>query len=101
MAPYGAVLLDTLSILGFAASAQEAAVGEPQIFFNLTYTECLDKVAAYSGSAPDNSGLPWDDTMSSFPSNETDDGVQAETGSSLSRRGRIFNLGKRGPVVRY
>ncbi|KAM5528325.1 secreted in xylem 1 protein [Fusarium oxysporum f. sp. phaseoli] len=99
MAPYSVVILGTLSILGFAASAQEAAVPEPQIFFNLTYTEYLDKVAAASGrSPPDTSDLPWDDTMSSLLSNGTDDGVQTETGSSLSRRGRIVNLGKREPV---
>ncbi|WKT54424.1 hypothetical protein QSH57_005008 [Fusarium oxysporum f. sp. vasinfectum] len=48
MAPYGVVLLGTLSILGFAASAQEAAAPEPQICFNFTYTEHLDKVAAAS-----------------------------------------------------
>nr|ARR28624.1 secreted in xylem 1 [Fusarium oxysporum f. sp. medicaginis] len=99
MAPYSMVLLGTLSIFGFAAYAQDAAVREPQIFFNLTYTEHLAKVAASSGgSVPDNSDLPWDDTMSSFPWNGTDDGNQTETGSSLSRRGRIFNLGKREPV---
>ncbi|KAG7424264.1 hypothetical protein Forpi1262_v014491 [Fusarium oxysporum f. sp. raphani] len=98
MAPYSMVLLGALSILGSAAYAQEAAVREPQIFFNLTYTEHLDKVAASSGSLPDNSDLPWDDIMSSYPWNGTDDGVQTETGSSLSRRGRIFNLGKRDPV---
>ncbi|EXA28676.1 hypothetical protein FOVG_19730 [Fusarium oxysporum f. sp. pisi HDV247] len=98
MAPYSMVLLGTLSILGSAAYAQEAAVREPQIFFNLTYTEHLDKVAASSGSPPDNIDLPWDDTMTSFPWNGTDDGVQTETGSSLSRRGRISNLGKRDPV---
>nr|ARR28623.1 secreted in xylem 1 [Fusarium oxysporum f. sp. medicaginis] len=99
MAPYSVVLLGTLSILGFTAYAQEAVVREPQIFFNLTYTEHLAKVAAASGrSPPDNSDLPWEDTMSSFPWNGTDDGNQTETGSSLSRRGRIFNLGKREPV---
>ncbi|TXB97257.1 hypothetical protein FocTR4_00012230 [Fusarium oxysporum f. sp. cubense] len=88
MAPYGIVLLGILSILGSAAYAQEAAVQEPQVFFNLTYDEYLDKVAASSG----------DDTMSSLPSNETYDSVQTETSSSLSRRGRVFNLGKREPV---
>ncbi|EMT73072.1 hypothetical protein FOC4_g10000324 [Fusarium odoratissimum] len=98
MAPYGIVLLGILSILGSAAYAQEAAVQEPQVFFNLTYDEYLDKVAASSGSVPDNSDLPWDDTMSSLPSNETYDSVQTETSSSLSRRGRVFNLGKREPV---
>ncbi|EXA28588.1 hypothetical protein FOVG_19815 [Fusarium oxysporum f. sp. pisi HDV247] len=99
MAPYSMVLLGTLSIFGFAAYAQDAAVREPQIFFNLTYTEHLAKVAASSGgSVPDNSDLPWDDTMSSFPWNGTDDGNQTEAGSSLSRRGRIFKLGKRDPV---
>nr|QOE88862.1 secreted in xylem 1 [Fusarium oxysporum f. sp. apii] len=99
MAPYSMVLLGALSILGSAAYAQEAAVQEPQIFFNLTYTEYLDKVAAASGrSPPENSDLPWDDTMSSLPLNETDDDVQPEIASSLSRRGRIFNLGKREPV---
>ncbi|KAF5529518.1 hypothetical protein FPHYL_14203, partial [Fusarium phyllophilum] len=56
-------------------------------------------VAESSGSVPDNSDLPWDDTMSSFPLNVTDDGVQTETGSSLPRRGRIFKLGKRDPVI--
>nr|QOE88849.1 secreted in xylem 1 [Fusarium oxysporum f. sp. apii] len=95
MAPYSMVLLGTLSILGFSAYAQEAAVPEPQVFFNLTYAEHLEKVAASSGSVPDNSDLPWEDTI---PWNGTDDGVQTETGSSLSRRGRIFNLGKREPV---
>ncbi|KAH7460592.1 hypothetical protein FOMA001_g19576 [Fusarium oxysporum f. sp. matthiolae] len=98
MAPYSMVLLGALSILGSAAYAQEAAVREPQIFFNLTYAEYLDKVASSSGSVPDNSDLPWDDTMISLPWNGTDDGVQTETGSSLSRRGRIFILGKREPV---
>nr|AWP38927.1 SIX1a [Fusarium oxysporum f. sp. physali]QQY97446.1 secreted in the xylem 1a [Fusarium oxysporum f. sp. physali]QQY97462.1 secreted in the xylem 1a [Fusarium oxysporum f. sp. physali]QQY97478.1 secreted in the xylem 1a [Fusarium oxysporum f. sp. physali] len=95
MAPYSMVLLGALSILGFGAYAQEAAVREPQIFFNLTFTEYLDKVAESHGSPPDKSDLPWNDTMSSFPGNETDDGVQTETGSSLSRRGHIVNLGKR------
>nr|ARR28594.1 secreted in xylem 1 [Fusarium oxysporum f. sp. cubense] len=89
MAPYSMVLLGALSILGFGAYAQEAAVEEPQIFFNLTYTEYLDKVAASHGSSQ-TSDLPWNDTMSGFPGNET--------GSSLSRRGRIVNLGKRDPV---
>ncbi|EXK23710.1 hypothetical protein FOMG_19530 [Fusarium oxysporum f. sp. melonis 26406] len=99
MVPYGMVLLGILSVLGSAAYAQEAAVREPQIFFNLTYAEHLDKVAAASGrSPPDNSDLPWDDTMSSFPWNETDNDVQAETGNSLSRRGRVVNLKKRDPV---
>ncbi|KAJ9413739.1 hypothetical protein FOXG_16418 [Fusarium oxysporum f. sp. lycopersici 4287] len=97
MAPYSMVLLGALSILGFGAYAQEAAVREPQIFFNLTYTEYLDKVAASHGSPPDKSDLPWNDTMGSFPGNETDDGVQTETGSSLSRRGHIVNLRKREP----
>nr|QQY97447.1 secreted in the xylem 1b [Fusarium oxysporum f. sp. physali]QQY97463.1 secreted in the xylem 1b [Fusarium oxysporum f. sp. physali]QQY97479.1 secreted in the xylem 1b [Fusarium oxysporum f. sp. physali] len=92
------VLLGALSILGFGAYAQEAAVREPQIFFNLTYTEYLDKVAASHGSPSDKSDLPRNDTMSSFPGNETDDGVQTETGSSLSRRGHIVNLRKREPV---
>ncbi|KAK2468199.1 hypothetical protein H9L39_19845 [Fusarium oxysporum f. sp. albedinis] len=89
MAPYSMVLLGALSILGFGAYAQEAAVQEPQIFFNLTYTEYLDKVAGSHGSSQ-TSDLPWNDTMSGFPGNET--------GSSLSRRGRIVNLGKRDPV---
>ncbi|EGU87748.1 hypothetical protein FOPG_19003 [Fusarium oxysporum f. sp. conglutinans race 2 54008] len=89
MAPYSMVLLGALSILGFGAYAQEAAVGEPQVFFNLTFTEYLDKVAASKGS-PQDIGLPRNDTMGSFPGNET--------GSSLSRRGRIVNLRKRAPV---
>nr|ARR28619.1 secreted in xylem 1 [Fusarium oxysporum f. sp. fragariae]WOZ18308.1 secreted in xylem 1 [Fusarium oxysporum f. sp. fragariae] len=98
MVPYSMVLLGTLSILGFGAYAQETVVPEPQIFFNLTYTEHLDKVAEASGrSPPDNSDLPWEDTTIT-PWNETDDSVQTETGSSLSRRGRIFKLGKREPV---
>nr|ARR28621.1 secreted in xylem 1 [Fusarium oxysporum f. sp. fragariae]WOZ18307.1 secreted in xylem 1 [Fusarium oxysporum f. sp. fragariae] len=99
MAPYSIILLGILSTIRFSAYAQEAAVQEPQVFFNLTYTEHLDKVAEASGrSPPDNSDLPWDDTMSSFPWNKTDNGNQTETSSSLSRRSRVFNLGKREPV---
>nr|WMV88001.1 secreted in xylem 1 [Fusarium oxysporum f. sp. tuberosi] len=97
MAPYSMVLLGTLSMLGFAAYAQEATVPEPQVFFNLTYTEHLNKVAASSGSVSDNSDLPWEDT-SNFTWNGTDDGVQPETASSLSRRGHFIKLGKRVPV---
>nr|QID05166.1 secreted in xylem 1 [Fusarium oxysporum f. sp. sesami] len=97
MVPYSMTLLGAVSILGFGAYAQEAAVQEPQIYFNLTYTEHLEKVALANGRSSPDTDVPWEDT-SDIPWTETDDVVPIETGSSLSRRGHNIKLGKREPV---